>query len=85
MFGRKKCVKCGLNEASLCHTCVNDLVNENVNMQIKLYESPEAVKSVIKENEILKDCLESARRYLDAIKRYTDYLEDELNEAKDLK
>lgn len=84
MFGRKKCVKCGLNEAVLCHTCVNETVDQNVDMQIKLYESPDAIKSVVKENEILKDCLESARRYLDAIKRYTDYLEDELNEAKNL-
>ncbi len=75
---KKKCVICGEHPARFCQNCFEDITNENVELQMKLYEAPDEVVKLKKENEELKDKLDAVRRYMFALQRYAEYIDDEI-------
>lgn len=75
---KKKCVICGKNTAKFCQSCFEDMMNQNVELQTKLYEAPDEVAKLKKENEELKDKLDAIRRYMFSLQRYVEYIDDEI-------
>ena len=71
---KRKCIHCGRNKADFCHSCFEELMNQNIDLQVKLHGTPEDIKALIEENKDLKAKLEAKDRYIRAIKRYVDYL-----------